>query len=1627
MTEYLFHAWEGTTPGPWKLTLRIHDLQATGAFRLDLSSSTKALLTAVTDPHAEPSRQDIANLGELLWRGLFSSPNVADAFNAQRQKEPNAGGIIRLNVPGGLRGSDGQTYLIPWEAILRAPSSPFSESNLWSLVHTTTALEQRDEAVPSKPRPFSPRMLLLAPEGLGIETAIIQAEIKKILGASNHPWTMTIRDGSVTPAVLDEALQQGNWDIIHYIGRGSVDRSPPRVKLAFQDLSGTERLLDAEDFAELIRGARLPRLMVMTFCLRPGEEFGESLAAFGPLLRTAGVPAVVTMRHAVSIDTAAQFSGRFYKELFSRPETGRVDRAVEVARGRLPVLTGSQRSLLMPVLYLAKGAEQLFDFPKASKQNISLEEARSVQMVEGRARVPEAAMKEAAALLQSEPPPYPGIPGVHLEPLGADLLDVDPKPAPPPIAGPEAPKAPPPPTQPNVDPPATGRAGEDDGPAYDVVLDEDHWDGGPAEPPPENDPAAPPPPPPAPAATPAPAPQEPLPEDPPAQTPPPTTRAARLHSKDPKIIGAGFQRLTNEQNTQADRYLNQDDFSLTDGSFNALKIALEDEAAVAARGREAVVGPAAMFIGLLETGLEPNQISYGEAGLYYTVTRNLGMNREKLDGIRARQWDARPAAPSGTPPGSFRFAPELTQIFRAAQQIAQLCSRTSRIAARHLFAALLEVENDHPAVARELAAVGFDRQAVLSALRLNLDIYEGANHPRWREVFAGFGAAPPGPAAFGGRRQLSSRENPLTLEVEEMARVMATIFRAVNQATEDPAPIKETPAAAATDSADERRPTDFVFALYGEWGRGKSTLMRRVAAKLRTRLPRKKDEVPGPAQPAAMGATETTGAAAAKSAPAEADLIPGYATVEFSAWKYPTRPEVWVHLYETIRERAMRGNVWHRLRFAFLLGILEAGWAPLLTGLTMLAITRLPLADLAQGLFHAVGWAGLALIALFALRASKLAQLVTHHYFATPDHADKLGMQGVIGRDLQRLLNIWIEPQLLEEAAPAGPPKSRALYRRPGIFFTAMFGSLAAILTLIFWDAGREPIFAFLQSHWVPALLVFVAAVAAGVGWYVIQPASPEGDDLEAIDFRWGENGCWALGFAVLITLVSLAGMAREIADAHAGAERKYCEDQCALETAREAREQPATRHFEVFHLFAAWPWRRELFTGQISIPRELLPENFSAAQLLPPPEPKAPASPLVTYLVLGALGIVVFAFPWVVARQPRRHPRLFLIVDDLDRCEPDQMLAVIESLRLFLDDARMSRRLQMAMLMDRHFLQVALWKRALEARVAPHDPYGKTRFLRMQREKLFLCEFEMPPLTAKDRADLIRTMLAEPGQKVTDAPIGNVKGVIAVPEDEVAKRAAEALTAAEEDLKKAELEKAAALEGLHAAEEDLQNSAAGASAPTPDTAPGDRAAATPSAGTESPTGTESESHQSPEPSAGKSPHELSAALAERAGATKAAADAISGDLQARRYLQEAKAREAEAKARVEAAREAEAAAKAAVLSREEQKALTTAINHIPAPRLTPRSIAMIKVRFQFARELLRDQKKYDENMGRVLPGLAARVVRAFTPDNPPPARRLDPEIESVVARVTCDLEHDGHADPAAGPNPTPPEPAAAK
>jgi KAP family P-loop domain len=115
-----------------------------------------------------------------------------------------------------------------------------------------------------------------------------------------------------------------------------------------------------------------------------------------------------------------------------------------------------------------------------------------------------------------------------------------------------------------------------------------------------------------------------------------------------------------------------------------------------------------------------------------------------------------------------------------------------------------------------------------------------------------------------------------------------------------------------------------------------------------------------------------------------------------------------------------------------------------------------------------------------------------------------------------------------------------------------------------------------------------------------------------------------------------------------------------------------------------------------------------------------------LTWVAISALVLLALIVPL------GRVDRILLIVDDLDRCPPDEIVDLIDGIKLMLEEKKVGEHVQALVLADNRVLEQAIRKRFKEI----VDSTGDVREAKLRRvvrehmEKVFLCHFHLPSLT---------------------------------------------------------------------------------------------------------------------------------------------------------------------------------------------------------------------------------------------------------------------------------------------------------
>jgi hypothetical protein len=116
----------------------------------------------------------------------------------------------------------------------------------------------------------------------------------------------------------------------------------------------------------------------------------------------------------------------------------------------------------------------------------------------------------------------------------------------------------------------------------------------------------------------------------------------------------------------------------------------------------------------------------------------------------------------------------------------------------------------------------------------------------------------------------------------------------------------------------------------------------------------------------------------------------------------------------------------------------------------------------------------------------------------------------------------------------------------------------------------------------------------------------------------------------------------------------------------------------------------------------------------------------------IGIIGLALLVWAFASWGAPKR---VLLIIDDLDRCAPGQLLSVMESIKLLVENPEISKRVQVAMLVEEDILKQAILKKYRDINRLKF--FTDERLVRENCEKLFTAHLRMPPLSSKDMENL--------------------------------------------------------------------------------------------------------------------------------------------------------------------------------------------------------------------------------------------------------------------------------------------------
>jgi hypothetical protein len=290
--------------------------------------------------------------GKKLREFLFVDPDGRSYFQQARGAAVRVSKLLRLRLF--IDRSAPELHNLRWETLVNPDTetyistddnllfSRFLASNQWEQITLRQQSVLRTLVVVANPTDLASGKFQVNDQTL--HSVDVDGELARARQALAHTLvTEVVSDpqapGRATLNNLIEELRKG-YDILYLVCHGSIlKKEPTGPYLWLEKEDGGADVRSGRDFLERIQSLRselVPRLVVLASCQSAGEtgvvqssDPEGALAALGPRLAQAGIPAVLAMQGNISMETVARFMPEFFKTLL---KDGQIDQAMAAAR-----------------------------------------------------------------------------------------------------------------------------------------------------------------------------------------------------------------------------------------------------------------------------------------------------------------------------------------------------------------------------------------------------------------------------------------------------------------------------------------------------------------------------------------------------------------------------------------------------------------------------------------------------------------------------------------------------------------------------------------------------------------------------------------------------------------------------------------------------------------------------------------------------------------------------------------------------------------------------------------------------------------------------------------------------------------------------------------------------------------------------------------------------------------------------------------------------------------------------------------------------------------------------------------------------------------------------------------------
>ena len=285
---------------------------------------------------------DVRTLGEALYEALFAD-DVRDYYQRCRgglSDSATQGLRVSIHVDPRVAGLN-QVAGLPWEYLYDASTRQFLNLN-----RLTPVVRHLDvgPGVETAPLRLPLRILTLIAGPVGFQPLDVSREESNIRTSWSQVEGVELTTlAHATAPRLREALLDGNYQVVHFIGHGDYDEERGESVIMLENETGQAAPIGGTLLANIFHGTAVPRLVVLNACetARPSFRDGQSpYAGVATTLVAAGVPSVIAMQFPITDAAAILFSRILYSRLTKGDP---IDAAVTEAR--LAIHLADERSL----------------------------------------------------------------------------------------------------------------------------------------------------------------------------------------------------------------------------------------------------------------------------------------------------------------------------------------------------------------------------------------------------------------------------------------------------------------------------------------------------------------------------------------------------------------------------------------------------------------------------------------------------------------------------------------------------------------------------------------------------------------------------------------------------------------------------------------------------------------------------------------------------------------------------------------------------------------------------------------------------------------------------------------------------------------------------------------------------------------------------------------------------------------------------------------------------------------------------------------------------------------------------------------------------------------------------------